>query len=96
MIMWPTMQGCAIIKNQFPVNHGFQFFFGVIDGALLFLSERPKIDGCIFNARKVGYTMNILIMCDNTNMVTNMRSGWCGSTHDNNVWRNNHFICTRQ
>ena len=84
-IFWPDANERIKISERFKNKFGIPGV-GVIDGTHIILSQRPHIDGETYWCRKMFYSTNVLLVCDDTGRIRHYIIGWPGSLFDNNIF----------
>ena len=67
-------------------NHGASGCIAVCDGTPAILSQRPGIDSEVYWSRKIEYSINLQLYCDDTRLIRYYQVGWPGSVYDSNVF----------
>ena len=86
--MWLSSHEQNEISIRIEQNSGFLNCIGIVDGTLLPLEYWPTANGKDCKGRKLGYSVNAMIVCDDNALIWDYVVGWPGSTHDNRVWSN--------
>lgn len=84
---WPTPQERSVLKDQTAEMSFFKDCVGFVDGTLIPLATAPRTTPEDYWTRKSFYAYNIMLVCDIHRRVTYYELGWCGSVHDQRVFR---------
>ena len=88
-ITWPSAtHEWNETSKQVKKKSGFPNCVGIIDGTLLPLQYQPTVNEEDYKGRKLSYSVNAMIICDDNALIQDYVVGWLGSTHSNRVWSN--------
>ena len=85
-IRWPDIQQCETISTEFEVKSGFPGVIGCIDGTHIRVKP-PAQDQDSFINRKGYPSVNVMAVCDNKMLFTDLFVDRAGSVHDARVLR---------
>jgi len=87
-ITWPDAGERKRIARRFKKEYGWRNCVFIIDGTLFPLRNRPQTeDYADYYGRKLGYTINEVILCDDQRRIRFYLSGNPGTCHDQRAWR---------
>ena len=87
VVFWPDASERKQIGLRFKVNFGFPNCVGIGDGTLLPLKRVPQsADAPDYSGRKLGHSITMFIINDDTLRIRSYLAGWPGSVHDNRVF----------
>ena len=85
--IWPDINEQQETARRIASTYFFPNCVKMIDGTLLPLSFKPSTDGETYFSRKKNYSLQMLIVCDDTCRINYYHCGWPGSVHNNHVWK---------
>lgn len=86
-LRWPSPQERAVLKQEITSKSFFKDTVGFVDGSYIPLATAPRETPEDYWTRKMFYAFNIMLVCDLHRRVTYYELGWCGSVHDQRVFR---------
>lgn len=88
VITWPDEAERQEISHRILEKYQFPNCVGLIDGTLFPLSSQPQtVDAPDYSGRKYGYSLSVMIICDDQRLIRQYLAGWPGSTHDNRIYK---------
>ena len=88
VICWPNESERREIARRFEHKYGWQNCVYIIDGTLFPLTRKPQVeDYSDYWGRKLGYTINAVILCDDKRRILYYLAGNPGTCHDQRAWR---------
>lgn len=82
-IHWPDAEERLEIAKRFQDKFDFPHCVFIIDGTLFPLSTKPQLDDAAgYNGRKLGYTINAIILCDDERRIQMYMVGNPGTCHN--------------
>ena len=88
LVKWPSEQEKMKTKKRIFDKSGFPNCVGFVDGTLIVLDKRPTLGGSDYYSHKSRYGLAAQVVCDDQRKILNIFAGFCGSAHDNRVFRN--------
>ena len=88
LVKWPSAQEKLAIEERIFDKSGFPDCIGFVDGTLIVLDKRPTMAGSDYFSHKSKYGLSAQVVCDDQRKIINVFAGFCGSAHDNRVFRN--------
>ena len=85
VIIWPKTEERKEIAKRFK-KKGILGGIGVVDGTHCILAQKPKIDGETYWCRKLFYSTNVILICDDKGFIRHYIIGWPGSLYDNTIF----------
>ena len=85
-IRWPNAAERAEISHRFALKHGLFGAVGIVDGTPVHFFQRPGLDGEIWWTRKMRYSMNVQLICDDNGRIIYYILGWPGSVYDATIF----------
>ncbi|XP_062287204.1 putative nuclease HARBI1 [Scomber scombrus] len=96
MVVFPGHKPLRHIKEEFHRIAGLPNVIGCIDGTHIPITAPAENEGDYVN-RKSCHSINVQIICDAANLITNVEAKWPGSVHDARMYResslSNKFAC---
>lgn len=86
-VNWPNASTQALLKSCMSVNSIFGDCVGFLDGTIIPLANAPVVHKEDYWMHKMVYGVNSLIVCDINGRVIFGYHGWCGSAHDQRVYK---------
>ena len=87
LVKWPNTQEKLAIKERIFEKAGFPNCIGFVDGTLVVLEKRPTMAGSDYFSHKSKYGLSTQVVCDDQRRIINVFAGFCGSAHDNRVFK---------
>ncbi|POW22213.1 hypothetical protein PSHT_01506 [Puccinia striiformis] len=87
-VYWPNAQQRATFTATLAGRTVFDRCIGFVDGAIFPLTSAPTKHKEDYWMRKMVYAVNSLIVCNWQRRVIYAVHGWCGSAHDQRVYKN--------
>jgi len=88
VIRWPNELERQQIAKRFERKFGWRNCVFIIDGTLFPLTTKPQLeDYPDYYGRKLGYTINAVILCDDERRILYYLAGNPGTCHDQRAWR---------
>ena len=87
LVTWPLTEEKKEMKRRIEDQSGFANCVGFVDGTLAVLETKPSLDGSDHHSRKSRYGLSVLIVCDDQRRIQYIFTGFCGSVHDNRVFK---------
>lgn len=84
-VQWPNNIERATVKDCIGASSFFKGCVGFIDGTLINFAAAPTSHKEDYWTRKLVYSLNSLIICDDNCKVLYVLHCWCGSAHDQQV-----------
>jgi hypothetical protein len=85
---WPDADQRLKIAEEMFRSHDFPHCVGIADGTLFPLAFEPETeDAPDYSGRKYGYSLSVMIICDNKRKVRHYLAGFPGSAHDNRIYK---------
>ena len=85
---WPDEVERATIGKEIFEEFHFPHCVGIADGTLFPLAFEPETeDAPDYSGRKLGYSLSVMIICDNKRKVRHYLAGFPGSAHDNRIYK---------
>uniref|UniRef100_A0A3Q2VRZ6 Putative nuclease HARBI1 n=1 Tax=Haplochromis burtoni TaxID=8153 RepID=A0A3Q2VRZ6_HAPBU len=85
-VVFPGHRPTRFIKEGFHKIAGFPGVIGCIDGTHIPIIAPSANEGDYVN-RKSFHSINVQIICDAANIITNVEAKWPGSVHDSRIFR---------
>ncbi|XP_063316983.1 putative nuclease HARBI1 [Pelmatolapia mariae] len=85
-VVFPGHRPTRFIKEGFHKIAGFPGVIGCIDGTHIPIIAPSVNEGDYVN-RKSFHSINVQIICDAANIITNVEAKWPGSVHDSQIFR---------
>lgn len=85
-IRWPNATERAEISQRFAIKNGLFGAVGIVDGTPVHFFQRPGLDGEIWWTRKMRYSMNVQLICDDNGRIIYYVLGWPGSVYDATIF----------
>ncbi|KNE93271.1 hypothetical protein PSTG_13381 [Puccinia striiformis f. sp. tritici PST-78] len=87
-VYWPNAQQRAALTATLEGKTVFDGCVGFVDGTIFPLASAPTKHKEDYWMRKMVYAVNSLIVCNWQRRVIYAVHGWCGSAHDQRVYKN--------
>ncbi|KAA1096576.1 hypothetical protein PGT21_021202 [Puccinia graminis f. sp. tritici] len=87
-VYWPNAEQRANFTSTLKGNTVFDGCIGFVDGTIFPLASAPTKHKEDYWMRKMVYAVNSLIVCNWQRRVIYAVHGWCGSAHDQRVYKN--------
>ncbi|KNE89703.1 hypothetical protein PSTG_16834 [Puccinia striiformis f. sp. tritici PST-78] len=84
----PTPQERVAMIDSLPKDDIFRNCVGFVDGTIIPLESAPTKNKEDYWMRKTLYALNSLLVCDRNKRIIYSFHGWCGSAHDQRVYKN--------
>ncbi|KAI7947492.1 hypothetical protein MJO28_009400 [Puccinia striiformis f. sp. tritici] len=91
-VKWPTPQERVAMIDSLPEDNIFRNCVGFVDGMIIPLESAPTKNKEDCWMRKMLYAVNSLLVCDWNKRIIYSFHGWCGSAHDQQVYKNSRFL----
>ncbi|KNE97265.1 hypothetical protein PSTG_09526 [Puccinia striiformis f. sp. tritici PST-78] len=91
-VKWPTPQERIAMIDSLPEDDIFRNCVGFVDGTIIPLESAPTKNKEDYWMRKMLYAVNSLLVCDRNKRIIYSFHGWCGSAHDQRVYKNSRFL----
>ncbi|POW10329.1 hypothetical protein PSTT_06177 [Puccinia striiformis] len=88
----PTPQERVAMIDSLPKDDIFRNCVGFVDGTIIPLESAPTKNKEDYWMRKTLYALNSLLVCDRNKRIIYSFHGWCGSAHDQRVYKNSRFL----
>ncbi|XP_026012830.1 putative nuclease HARBI1 [Astatotilapia calliptera] len=85
-VVFPGHRPTRFIKEGFHKIAGFPGVIGCIDGTHIPIIAPSANEGDYVNRKSV-HSINVQIICDAANIITNVEAKWPGSVHDSRIFR---------
>ncbi|POW07670.1 hypothetical protein PSTT_08111 [Puccinia striiformis] len=95
-VYWPNAQQRATFTATLAGRTVFDRCIGFVDGAIFPLTSAPTKHKEDYWMRKMVYAVNSLIVCNWQRRVIYAVHGWCGSAHDQRVYKNSQVSQIKQ
>ena len=86
-VKWPLPAERALYCTRNDDSTVFTKCVGFVDGSILPLAFAPSHHKEDYWMRKMVYGLNSLFVCDKNRKVIHALHGWCGSAHDQRVYK---------
>jgi hypothetical protein len=87
-IKWPDNRERSKIEKRFRDSFQFPNLVFIADGTLFPLASKPRLaDAADYSGRKLGYTINAIILCDDQRRVRDYLAGNPGTCHDERAFK---------
>lgn len=86
-VQWPSADEKEVLKERIRNESGFLNCIGFADGTLAVLENKPRLEGSDYHSRKSQCGISVLIVCDDHRRIRYIFTGFCGSVHDNSVFK---------
>ncbi|POW21953.1 hypothetical protein PSHT_01798 [Puccinia striiformis] len=90
-VYWPTTQQRSAFTSTLAGKTVFDGCIGFVDGTFFPLTSAPRKHKEDYWMRKMVYAVNSLIVCNWQRRVIYAVHGWCGSAHNQRVYKNSQF-----
>ncbi|OQV23002.1 hypothetical protein BV898_03052 [Hypsibius exemplaris] len=87
LVRWYSDEEKKEIKRRIKETSGFPNCVGYVDGTLAVFGMKPTLNGEDYHSRKSRYGLSVLIVCDDDRRIRYIFTGFCGSVHDNRVFK---------
>ncbi|OAV99270.1 hypothetical protein PTTG_25330 [Puccinia triticina 1-1 BBBD Race 1] len=94
-VRWPSAADQAAYCTE-TIHDFFDDAVGLIDGTIFPLAFAPTVHKEDFWMRKSIYGMNSMIVCTREQRIIYALHGWCGSAHDQRVYKNSQVCYPRE
>jgi hypothetical protein len=86
-VQWPSAEEQSSYRRQSHYNF-FEGTIGLVDGTIFPLALAPTLHKEDYWLRKSVYALNSLIVSDRNHRIIYAVHGWCGSAHNQHVFKN--------
>ncbi|POW05963.1 hypothetical protein PSTT_09361 [Puccinia striiformis] len=86
-VTWPTKEERAAMRYLLPEDDIFRDCVGFEDGTIIPLTSAPTKNKEDYWMQKMLYGVNSLLVCDRNKRIIYLFHGWCGSAHDQQVYK---------
>ncbi|OAV92364.1 hypothetical protein PTTG_02242 [Puccinia triticina 1-1 BBBD Race 1] len=87
-VYWPSPEARAISCSERQGRTVFNQCVGFVDGTIFPLASAPTKHKEDYWMRKMVYAVNSMFVCDSSKRIIYAVHGWCGSAHDQRVFKN--------
>ncbi|XP_052468303.1 putative nuclease HARBI1 [Carassius gibelio] len=94
-VQFPGHKPLLVIKDEFHRVAGFPNVIGCIDGTHIPI-KAPSINEGDYVNRKSIHSINVQVICEATQIITNVEAKWPGSVHDARIFRESSLCQTFQ
>ncbi|XP_067275523.1 putative nuclease HARBI1 [Pseudorasbora parva] len=94
-VQFPGHKPLLVIKGEFHRVAGFPNVIGCIDGTHIPI-KAPSINEGDYVNRKSIHSINVQVICEATQIITNVEAKWPGSVHDARIFRESSLCQTFQ
>lgn len=87
-LKWPDAEERAKIAKRMLIEYGWPNCVAIADGTLMPLAMEPETeDAPDYSGRKYGFSLSVMVICDDRRRILYYLAGWPGSAHDNRIFR---------
>lgn len=91
-VFWPANEERNLIKHRIENETRFRDCIGFVDGTLIPFDCKPSKDPEDWFSHKSEYGMAAMIVCDDQKRIREYELGYCGSAHDQRVFKNSRLL----
>ncbi|KAI5627715.1 putative nuclease HARBI1, partial [Silurus asotus] len=94
-VQFPGHKPLLVIKDEFHRVAGFPNVTGCIDGTHIPIKAPPINEGDCVNRKSI-HSIDVQVICEATQIITNVEAKWPGSVHDARIFRESSLCQTLQ
>ncbi|KAG0140717.1 hypothetical protein CROQUDRAFT_664798 [Cronartium quercuum f. sp. fusiforme G11] len=91
-LCWPSPTERQVLKSQIEQSSFFRDCVGFVDGTFIPLASAPHKWPEDYWTQKAFYAYNMILVCDINQRIIYYELGWCGSAHDQRVFRSSQLF----